>query len=42
MYYTYVYKSFSTVLDKVLRKNIKKNGEVGEHKLNEMGVLNMK
>ena len=42
MYYTYVYKSFSTVLDKVSRKNIKRDGEVGKHKLNEMGVLNMK
>ena len=43
----YVYKSFSTTLDKGLRKNIKKkkirrDGEIGEHKLNEMGALNMK
>ena len=39
----YVYKSFSTTLDKVLRKNIKKRyGEIGKHKLNEMGRLNMK
>ena len=42
----YVYKSFSTTLDKGLRKTIKKKknrvGETGKHKLNEMGVLNMK
>ena len=49
VYYTcylniYLYKSFSTMLDKVLRKNIKKkgDGEIGKHKLNEMGALNMK
>jgi len=35
--YTYVYKSFSTTLDKILRKNLKKkkkgrDGEIGEHK----------
>ena len=32
----YVYKSFSTMLDKVLRKNIKKkrrDGEIGKHKI---------
>ena len=46
--YVYVYKSFSTTLDKGLRKNIKKKQgemeklEIGEHKLNEMGALNMK
>ena len=41
--YLYVYKSFSTMLDKVLRKNIKKRGrEIGKHKLNEIGALNMK
>ena len=28
MYYTYVYKSFSTVFDKFLRKNIKKKEEI--------------
>ena len=41
----YVYKSFSTILDKGLRKTIKKKkrvGETGKHKLNEMVVLNMK
>ena len=41
----YVYKSFSTTLDKGLSKNIKKkirDGEIREHKLNEMGALNMK
>ena len=34
----YVYKSFSGTFDKGLRKNIKKkkDGETGEHKLNEM------
>ena len=31
------------MLDKVLKKNIKnKDGEIGKHKLNEMGALNMK
>ena len=36
-------KSFSATLDKGLRKNIKKrDGEIGKHKLNEMGTLNMK
>ena len=43
--YIYVYKSFSTMLDKGLRKNIKwkrRDGEIGKYKLNEMGVLNMK
>ena len=43
--YIYVYKSFSTALDKGSRKNIKEkkgDGETGEHKLNEMGALNMK
>ena len=43
----YLYKEFSTMLDKGLRKNIKKkknrrDGEIGKHKLNEMGALNMK
>ena len=40
--YIYVYKSFTTTLDKGLRKNIKKDGETGEHKLSEMGALTMK
>ena len=41
--YIYIHKSFSTTLDKDLRKNIKKrDGEIGEHKLNEMGALDMK
>ena len=42
--YIYVYKSFSTTLDKSVRKNIKKSrhGEIGKHKLNEMGVLTVK
>ena len=40
--YVYVYKSFTTV-DKGLKKNSKKrHGEIGEHKLNEMGAMNMK
>ena len=42
----YVYKRFSTTLDKALRKNIKKkkgrDEEIGEHKLNEMVAMNMK
>ena len=40
--YTYAYKSFSTTLDKGLRKNIKKkkrDEEIGKYKLNEMGAL---
>ena len=42
--YIYVYKSFSTIPDKGLRKNIKKrrDGETGKQKLNETGALNMK
>ena len=44
--YICVYQSFSMTLDKGLRKNIKKikgrDRETGEHKLNEMGTLNMK
>ena len=42
--YVHIYKSFSTTLDKGLRKNIKKrrDGEIGKHKLNEMGAPNMK
>ena len=47
--YIYAYKSFSTTLDKSLRKNIKKkrerererDGEIGKYKLNEMGALIM-
>ena len=41
---TYVYQSFSTMLDKSLRKSIKRRGggDIGKHKLNEMGALNMK
>ena len=36
--------NFSTTLDKGLRKNIKirRDGETREHKLDEMGTLNMK
>ena len=41
--FIYVYKRFSTTRDKGLRKNIKKRGgKIGNHKLNEMGALNMK
>ena len=40
----YVYKSFSTTLDKGMRKNIKRKraGKIGKHKLYEMGALNIK
>ena len=39
----YVYKSFSTTLDKGLKERLKKgiDGEVGKHKLNEMAALNI-
>ena len=39
----YVYKSFSTILDKGLRKNNnkKRDREIRKHKLNEMGALTM-
>ena len=39
--YIYVYRSFSTTLDKGLRKNTEQkpsDGEIGKHKLNEMGA----
>ena len=40
--YICVNKNFSTLLNKGLRKDIKKiDGKVGKHKLNEMGALNM-
>ena len=47
IYYTYLYiclQRIFTTLDKGLRKNIKKRreGKIGQHKLNEMGALNMK
>ena len=40
----YVHKSSPTTLYKGLRKNIqkKREGKIGEHKLNEMGTLNVK
>ena len=43
----YAYKSFSTILVIGFRKTIKikkkgRYGEIGEHKLNEMGALNVK
>ena len=42
--HTPVYKRFSTILDKGLRKNIRKKEEVekSENKLNEIGALNMR
>ena len=44
--YICVYKGFYTMLDKGLRKNIKKKKrrevETGKHKLSEMGALHMK
>ena len=44
--YIYVYKSFSTTLNKTWERTSKKkerrDGEIGDHKLNEMGALNMK
>ena len=53
LYYTYYIcvcvcvcvciKSFSIILDKVLRqKNQERDGEVGKHRLNQMGTLNIK
>ena len=46
IHYIYIYKSFPTTFDKGLRKNNnnnkKRDGEIGKHKLNEMGALNMK
>ena len=41
--YIYIHKSFSTMLDKGLRKNIKNkrnDGKFVKYKLNEMGALN--
>ena len=42
----YVYKTYYVYIwiQKLfyLRKNIKKDGKIGKHKLNEMGTLNMK
>ena len=44
--YVYGYKNVSTMFDKGLKKIIKKkkirDGEIGKHKLNEMGAQNMK
>ena len=41
----YVYKSFSTMLDRLEKEHQKKererDGDVRKHKLNEMGALNM-
>ena len=39
----YVYKAFLLCLIKAWERTKKKgDGEIGEHKLNEMGALNMK
>ena len=42
--YIYTYISFSTTLDKGLRKDsrTKKDGEIGKHMLNALGALNIK
>ena len=40
--YIYAYKSFSTMLGKDLRKNVKKKREIGKHKQKEMEAPNMK
>ena len=47
MLYIFMYKSFSTTLDKGLRKNIKKKKKKREkmeklENISEMGALNMK
>ena len=48
IYYIYIYIHIHTyisfsMLDKGLRKHQKKKvGEIGKHKLNEMGTLNIK
>ena len=39
--HVWVYKSFSTTLNKDLRKN-NKDGEIGKYKLNEIRALNIK
>ena len=36
------YKNFSTTLNKVLKRIFKTDGEIGKHKLNEIGTLNIK
>ena len=40
--YKCVYKSFSTMLDKGLQNNKKRDGAIGKYKLNKIGALNMK
>ena len=44
MHIIYIHKGFTTTLHKCLRKNIKlkRDGKIGNHKLSEMGALNMK
>ena len=43
MYYTYLYtKAFLLQLIRLEKEHPKKKGEIGEHKLNEMGALSMK
>ena len=38
----YIYIKVFLLLDKGLKKSIKKNGDIGKYKLNEMEALNMK
>ena len=42
--YIYMYTKASTTLEKAWKRTSKKrrDGEIGEHKLNEMGTLSMK
>ena len=42
--YIYVYKRFTTTLDKCSRKsnNTKRDRQIGKHTVNEMGAPNMK
>ena len=47
LYILFTYKSFYTMLDKDMRKNIKKkkkrrDEEIGKHELSEMGALSMR
>ena len=42
-YYLYMYtKAFLLCLIKAWERTLKKDGEIGKHKLNEMGGLNVK
>ena len=43
MYISIYIENFSPILDKDFRRNIKKKDrEIGKHKLNQTGALNMK